>query len=323
MCLPYWYCLLSTNRKKVWYLLFGTNSTGEFFLRIIRWAQHSIAVGFNMVKQSTISTWSTTWYWVWVLVNTLIHGAMTITIVWHEIARVLQSPCWWTLSFSWDHCDCHPCWSIAHSTGDIVLINSREWSSSCLIPCSIHIVVPLNSRCVAEIVWIIWHAEVVGCSSLMCVVCSTNPSCIHQSGAWDIWTTAFPPPCVDHSTISWSRGTCYSLLSLLSLWSTRTRHPISSRVPCILEDVMALNATFTLYISISFSLDCSQHSTAQAEYSNMRWLKSCKTVMSCKYLFYNAWYTPVCMYSSLYGYGIDLPSWHEVVLGRRWAIRHD
>ena len=42
------------------------------------------------------------------------------------------------------------------------------------------------------------------------------------------------------------------------------------RVPYIFEDVMALNATSTLYTSISFSLDCSQHSTAQAEYSNTR-----------------------------------------------------
>ena len=36
-------------------------------------------------------------------------------------------------------------------------------------------------------------------------------------------------------------------------------------VPYILEDVMALNVTSTLYTSISFSLDCSQHSTAQAD----------------------------------------------------------
>ena len=36
-------------------------------------------------------------------------------------------------------------------------------------------------------------------------------------------------------------------------------------VPYILEDVMALNVTSTLYTSISFSLDCSQRSTAQAD----------------------------------------------------------
>ena len=41
----------------------------------------------------------------------------------HEVARVLQSPCWWTPSFSWDHCDCHLCWSIAHGTGNIVVVN--------------------------------------------------------------------------------------------------------------------------------------------------------------------------------------------------------
>ena len=146
---------------------------------------------------------------------------------WHEVARVFQSPCWWTLSFSWDDCDCHPCWSIAHSTGNIVVVNSSKWCSSCLILCSIHIVAPLNSRCVAEIVWIIRHAEVVGCTSLMWRVCSTSPSCIHKCGTWDTWTTTFPPSCVDHSSIPWSRRTCYSLVSPLSLRSTGTRHPIS------------------------------------------------------------------------------------------------
>ena len=221
---------LAQTAKKVYYLLFGTNSTGEFFLRIIRWAQHSLAVGFNMVKQSTISTRSTTWHWVWVFVNTLIHGARAAIppCLWHEVARVLQSPCWWTLSFSWDHCDCHPCWSIAHSTGNIVVENSSQWCSSCFVLCSIHIVPALNSRLVAEIVWIIRHAEVVDCSSLISIPWSTSPSCIHQCGACDIWTAIFPPPCVDHSSIPWSRRTCYPLVSSLSLWSTGTRHPISS-----------------------------------------------------------------------------------------------
>ena len=39
---------LAQTAKKVYYLLFGANCTGEFFLWIIRWAQHSTAVGFNM-----------------------------------------------------------------------------------------------------------------------------------------------------------------------------------------------------------------------------------------------------------------------------------
>ena len=94
-----------------------------------------------MVEQSTTCLRGTAWHWVRVLVNTLIHGARGVipqSCTWHEVAWVLQSPCWWTLSFSWDHCDCHPCWSIAHSTGDIVVINSCEWHSPCLILCSIH-----------------------------------------------------------------------------------------------------------------------------------------------------------------------------------------
>ena len=128
-----------------------------------------------MVKQSTVSTWSATWYWVWVCVNAFIHGAMMVTYkFWHEVARVLQSPCWWTLSFSWDHCDCHCCWSIAHSTGDIVLGNTFKWSSPWLILYSIHIIVPLNSRCVAEIVWIILR-RIKDWVQLFCARCLNYP----------------------------------------------------------------------------------------------------------------------------------------------------
>ena len=53
---------LVQTAKKVYYLLLGTNSTGKFFLWIIRWAQHSTAVGFDMVKQSTVSSGSTAWH---------------------------------------------------------------------------------------------------------------------------------------------------------------------------------------------------------------------------------------------------------------------
>jgi len=159
---------------------------------------------------------------------------MTIAsfVGWHEVARVLQSPCWRTPSFSWDHCNCHPCWSITHSTGNIVGMNSWEWSSHCPILNSIHIVVPLNSRLVAEIVWIIRHAEVVCCSSLLLKVWSTSPPCIYQCGARDTWAAVFSPPCVHHPTIPWTRGTCYSLLSFLSLRTTGTSYTISS-IPSI------------------------------------------------------------------------------------------
>ena len=41
--------------------LVQTACTGEFFLWIIRWAQHSIAASFNMKQQSTISIRSAAW----------------------------------------------------------------------------------------------------------------------------------------------------------------------------------------------------------------------------------------------------------------------
>ena len=221
--------------------LLGTNCTGQLFLWVIRWAGHSIAVSFNMEEYCRISTSSTSWYWVWVLINTLVHGTIVVVVkycCWHEVARVLQSPSRWTAGFSWDHHDCHPRWSIAHSTGSIVVMKSWEWSRStvtCLVLHSIHIAVTLNSRLIAEVVWIIRHAEVVGCSSPMRVIRSTSPPCIHQLSSWDIWTASFPPPCVDYSTTPWASRTLragYSSHPSLSLWPTGTRHPISS-IPSI------------------------------------------------------------------------------------------
>ena len=182
-----------------------------------------------MVEYCTMSIWGTFWNRVWVLVNTLKHGAIVwrTPMGWHEVARVLQSPCWWTPSFSWDHCNCHPCWSITQSTGNIVLENSFEWCSPCFILSSIHIAPPLHSRLVCKVVWIIGHAEVVGTSSSVAKPASSSPSCIHQLSSIDIWAASFSPPCVDHPSIPWARWTCCSLLSSLSLRPTRTRQPIS------------------------------------------------------------------------------------------------
>ena len=213
--------------------LLGANCTRKFLLRIIRWTRHSIAAGFCMVEYCTIHTCSTPWNRVWVLVDTHKHGTIVRVTwnssgVWHEVARVLQSPCWWALSFSWDHCDCHPCWNIAHGTGGIVVVKSSKWSSSpWFVLSSIHWAEPLHSRCVCKVVWIIGHAEVVGTSSHVAIPASSSPSCIHQFSSSDIWAAGFSPPYVDHPTIPWARGTCYSLLSSLSLRSAGTRHPIS------------------------------------------------------------------------------------------------
>ena len=192
-----------------------------------------------MVKQCTIIIWSTSWNRVWVLVNTLKHGTIVnVTwisfVVWHEVARVLQSPCWWTPSFSWDHCDCHPCWSIADSTGNIVFLNSWEWSSWLwLILSSIHRAPPLHPRLVCKVVWIIGHAEVVSTSSSVAPPASSSPSCIHELCSSDIWAAGFSPPYVDYPSIPWARWTCYSLISPLSSRSMRTRHTISPILPSL------------------------------------------------------------------------------------------
>ena len=109
-------------------------------------------------------------------------------------------------------------------------MNSLEWSypwSPCLILSSIHIAGSLHSRLVCKVVWIIWHAEVVGTSSSVPPPASSSPSCIHQISSSDIWAAGFSPPCVHHPTVPWTRRTCYSLLSFLSLRPTRTRQTIS------------------------------------------------------------------------------------------------
>ena len=113
--------------------VFGTNCTGELFLWVVRWTSHSIAVSFNMEYRGRIGTRSSSWYWVWVLVKTLIQGVMMALVGWHEVTRVLQSPCWWTMSYCCNHCDYRPRWTIAHGTGSSVALNSWEgfvWSST-------------------------------------------------------------------------------------------------------------------------------------------------------------------------------------------------
>ena len=107
-------------------------------------------------------------------------------------------------------------------------MNSSKWSlCPWLILSSIHRAVTLHSRLEFKVVWITGHAEIVGTSSNVAKPASSSPSCIHKLSSSGIWAGHFPPPCVDHPTILWTGRTCYSLLSPLSLWPTRTRHPIS------------------------------------------------------------------------------------------------
>ena len=74
-------------------LLLGTNCTGELFLGIVRWTRHSPAFCFYMVEQGTVNMGSTPWYGIWVLVDTLKHGAKMKRYrasvgFGHEVARV-------------------------------------------------------------------------------------------------------------------------------------------------------------------------------------------------------------------------------------------
>ena len=117
-----------------------------------------------------------------------------------------------------DHWECHPCWSIAHCTGNIVFVKRSQWSLIWVI--SMHMVPPSNSRLVAEIVWILRHAKVVCCSSLTYVQNVFHWLSLHVVAV--TLTVTFSPPNVDYPSILWYRGTCYSLVSLC------TGYPITS-----------------------------------------------------------------------------------------------
>ena len=237
-----------------------------------------------MVKKIAICDSSATWYGFCLFVNAFVHCWMIIvsSVCLHKITRVFQSPWRRTLSFSRDHHDCFSHGNIANSAGSIVSMNCGKWSFEGLILCPVNVVSTLNSGLIAEVVWIIRHAEMVSCSSMIKIPAASNPPHIHQLSSWDIWAAWFSPPCVNYSTTPWARGTlraCCSSLSPLSLWPVGTRHSILS-IPSI-SPLQYLNERWGAIVDTLHSIPCgdtslwSLQSSSCKELSHMHWKDEC------------------------------------------------
>ena len=86
--------------------LLGAHGTGQFFVRVVRWAGKASAGSLSVVEQSTIFITSTAWYALWVHVHALKGCSVMGSVLCHEVAIVLESPGGWTLGFGREHQDC-------------------------------------------------------------------------------------------------------------------------------------------------------------------------------------------------------------------------
>ena len=64
---------------------------------------------------------------------------------------------------------------------------------------------------VIRIVRVLWHAQVIGSSSLLVVEATTSSSFIDQFSSWCVWAGCPSPPGVDHSTTAGTRRTWWTL----------------------------------------------------------------------------------------------------------------
>ena len=98
----------------------------------------------------------------------------------HEVADILSSPGDWTGGFARYHEQRTARHSHTYSTWYIVCLNiwiHSQWLTwICGILYSIDIVVSLNTRVILEVVRIVRHAEVVGCSTIAVIPAPSSSS---------------------------------------------------------------------------------------------------------------------------------------------------
>ena len=83
----------------------------------------------------------------------------------------------------------------------------------------------LNTTAITEgVLWVRWHAEMISSFPIMVVLTPSNSSIVHHASAWNTRAGALPPPGINHTPTSRSRGSCWttgtsdSSLSLNSRW---------------------------------------------------------------------------------------------------------
>jgi hypothetical protein len=146
------------------------------------------ALGFGMVKQSTIGVAYTVAQRLLVVIHTLKCRTMVSPMFRHEVSKVFCCPGGRAAVFSWYH---HHCWSsghIAYSTGYIVILSALK---RYLVLCSINTVgIPIGSFSLSSpvckstaVFWVCRHAQVIGTSSLLVVWTPSSDTRVYHFGA--------------------------------------------------------------------------------------------------------------------------------------------
>ena len=133
---------------------------------------------------------------------------LTCTL-WWQVTIILSSPCWWTLSFSWNHESRSSGRSIADSTGHIVLTNITNWTRSVFIFSTVYMrrcrYSSVKTSGAIKVVRIIRKTKLFCSSSLNVPKSSTCPTSIDQLSSSNIWTRCPSPPDVGNSDWSYSK----------------------------------------------------------------------------------------------------------------------
>ena len=194
-------------------------------------------VSLNMVHQSAVGVSCLSWYCLWILVKADKLSSPLVPIVFcHEPPAVLYRPSWWTLVCPWHHNVFGASAHLAHSTGNVVVMECRSRKSltaTYLIFCSIQVCTPSIAGCGLWVVLAILHCtDVVGSASMVVIVTSCCDAVIHCVSPIHRWTGGPPPPDVGHAPRSRSaRRPCFALHTWWSLWASTACLPIPTIPP--------------------------------------------------------------------------------------------
>ena len=88
----------------------------------------------------------------------------------------------------------------------------------------------LYSRCIARVLWVVWHAEIVGSPSFVTPLASSSSSTVDQLCSVHTRASGPPPACIYYSTVSW--WTLWTRIPLLSSLSFHPSLSVFTVPPC-------------------------------------------------------------------------------------------
>ena len=134
--------------------------------------------GHMMVEQCTIGVACTVRQGLLVFIHTLVHSAMVILVISHEVSIVLPGPGGRAAGPGWDHNYSGSSGHIAHSTRHIVVMCALQRMH---ILCPLHKCMALHPISVCEVGAVFWwelwasrHTQVIGCTSLLGIKASSS-----------------------------------------------------------------------------------------------------------------------------------------------------